>query len=241
MRTSEEEQLSQVLRSTEPPSGPRPDLGEVLTRAHRARDRRRAATAGVGALGTCSIVALGLWAGGAIGGPSETTDPTAQFIPPVQVTGGASEATGPDLEALQRAGEAAQARMYDCLERNGVPVDRQPDGSADIGPAPGDPGDRPVFEDPTWQQMQACRAQAGFPELQPLATEQISSLYDLTVEAEQCLRDHGFDVAPAVSREDFIQAYAAMQAGEAVVAWSPYHGLDDVAATQTCPQPSLTD
>lgn len=139
-----------------------------------------------------------------------------------------------DRDAQQVAGEEAQDRMYSCLEERGFRVERAPDGSATIHQPEAD-----TDGEITRAAMKECEESADFPELISLTEQEINGLYDLSVEAEACLREAGFSPAPAVSREQFVQDYRSSDGSSA---WTPFEGIANIeAAERVCPQPQLTD
>jgi hypothetical protein len=231
MTTDQEERLSQALHTASAPAALRIDPSAVLTTARRARRRRHVATAVISTAGVATVAAVGVWGSAVLSG-STGVEPAGQSPPP------ASEELeiepNPD-SVLQRAGEAAQERQQDCLESRGVPVERSADGSADIGPVEGDDSQLSM----TLQEIQLCGARVGFLELHRLSTEQISRLYDENLQTAQCLLEHGHEPAPTVSREDYIRTYDAAQTEANAAPWTPYSTVDDPAALQQCPVPTL--
>lgn len=242
MNTDQEQRLANALHTARQHPDLAVDLTAVLTTAHRARRRRRLGEALVATTGIVGVAAAGLWVVDVLPGPASDLTPAGVSVPAAEETYGVED--GPDTgmseasTAIQRAGQAAQERQYDCMESRGVPIERFADGSAQIGPVA---GDSPGGVDQTHRQMRLCRAQAGFPEVEPLGTEQISQLYALNLDAAQCLQGHGYDPAPAVSETEFTKTYDAALTEPETLRWTPYQTIDDPAAVELCPEPSLQD
>lgn len=240
MSTEQEQQLSKALHTAQPHPELGVDLSAVLAEAHHARHRRRRGNAVAATLGVLAVAAGGLWVTDVLPGESPGLTPASVSVTSAQETYGVE--TEPDSgvhegdESIQRAGRAAQQRQYDCVESHGVTVQRFPDGSAQIGPVE---GDTPGGPDQTHRLMSLCAAQAGFPEIEQLTSQQISELYGLNLAAVTCLEDHGHTPAPAVSEEEFIQDYAAALTDPDILRWTPYQGIDDPAAVEECPVPRL--
>lgn len=240
MNTEQEQQLSEALHTARAHPELGVDLSAVLTEAHRARHRRRRGNAIVATMGVAAVAAGGLWVADVLPGGSPDLTPAAVDVASAQETywietepdGGSVEADGP----IQRAGAAAQQRAHDCLESHGVPVQRFPDGSAQVGPVEGDPAGEP---DQTHRLMSLCDAQAGYPEIEQLTSQQVSELYALNLAAVRCIEEHGYTPAPVVSEEDFLEDYDASMRDPDILRWTPYQGIDDPAAVEMCPAPSL--
>lgn len=242
MSTDQEQLLSEALHTAQPPPSLHVDLAAVLITAHRTRRRRQLGGALVTSAGIAAVATAGLWVVDVLPGSTSDLSPAGVSLSPAdetyEIEGGPNVGTGNEDAALKRAGQAAQERQYDCLESRGVPVERFPDGSAQIGPVE---GDTPGGPDQTLREMRLCSAKAGFLELERLGPEQVSQLYDENLQAAQCLREHGYDPAQAVSQENFIKAYNAALAEPSTVPWTPYQTINDPAALDRCPEPSLQD
>lgn len=240
MTTDQEQRLTEALHAAPPHPALGVDLSAVMTQGRRARRRRRQGEAAVATLGIAAVATAGVWAGETLFSSTPEPSATAISVSAAQETYGVEQDTdqrvgAADL-AIQRAGQAAQGRQYDCVESHGVPVERFADGSAQIGPVDGDPAGG---SDQTHRLMRLCGAQAGFPETAPLSAAQLSELYALNLDAVNCLQEHGFTPAPTRSEEEFITAYEGSMSDPDIVRWTPYQGIDDPAAVEACPAPLL--
>lgn len=124
-------------------------------------------------------------------------------------------------------------RYLSCLVDTGIEVTSQPDGGYQI-----DPGglSEAAFEEVGRQ----CQEQTGpYPTPAPITAEEASGLYDLNLEAVQCLERQGVSVPEPPSRDQYIDAL--LESYETNVApWTPYDGVGSAYEDQ-CPQPRLED
>ncbi len=89
-----------------------------------------------------------------------------------------------------------------------------------------------------WEADADCQRQAGpRPVAPPPSEEEIAQIYEELLEVADCLRNEGYDIAPAPSLEAFVDTY---ETGP----WHPYLSLpDDLSASEwdrlerVCAQP----
>jgi hypothetical protein len=127
--------------------------------------------------------------------------------------------------------------FVECARAEGLDASVPADGRGiDNGSSP----DRPVAEGVGLDRE--CIEQVGLPpQAPPLTDEVLSGLYDLSLAQVQCLRDAGYPVTPAPSREVWIESYTSSSPP-----WLPLEavyqtGGDVPAAVAACPDPDPRD
>lgn len=148
----------------------------------------------------------------------------------------------PDRRAEADAHLAADNRIRECLDGQGFTTRSTADGGWEFDIPAGGEGQAAAD-----RALDDCVAQADAPPpIQP-TDEELSKLYDALVNSENCLRENGWDVDPAPSREVFVEDYPSLDGGEGMVdepPWSPYLSVPDFSletAMETCPQPDPVD
>lgn len=124
-------------------------------------------------------------------------------------------------------------RLLSCLADAGIGVTAQSDGGYLLDPR--------GLSDSAFDALNSqCADQVGpQPTPSPVTAEEASALYDLNLEAMECLARLGVSVEPPPSREKYIEQY--IQSHLAMVApWSPFKTVGDTYLDQ-CPQPRLED
>lgn len=127
-----------------------------------------------------------------------------------------------------------QVRQDACMGERGYPVavhedgGRQYAGSGNLGQA----GLLELLDD--------CAQEAGGqPTSEPLSEAEISALYDLDVQAYECLVAAGFDPEPPSTRDAYLAAFANDSPP-----WTPFSDasiLSAAASSDPCPQPEVRD
>ncbi|MFZ5869167.1 MAG: hypothetical protein ACOYXW_01340 [Actinomycetota bacterium] len=130
-----------------------------------------------------------------------------------------------------------RASFVECARSEGMDASVPVDGNGiDNGSSP----DRPVAEGIGLDRE--CIERVGVPpQAPPLTEEVLSGLYDLSLAQAQCLRDAGYPVTPAPSREVWMESYTSSSP-----AWLPLEavfasGGDVPAAVAACPDPDPRD
>lgn len=142
-----------------------------------------------------------------------------------------------NLEDLQRAWLQAKG---ECLQEAGFRAEMAGDG-LDIWDPPAE--QRAAFN----EAITTCEAQAGpVPGDEPLTREELGTLYDLQLQARDCLIEEGYPVTEPSSRETFISLYLTMYEGGADTQppWFAHEATDgagDFSAREVCPEPSMAD
>ena len=142
-----------------------------------------------------------------------------------------------NLEDLQRAWLQTKG---ECLREAGFRAQMAGDG-LDIWDPP--PEQRAAFE----EAIQACEAEAGpVPGGDPMTREELGTLYDLQLQARECLLAGGYPVTDPSSREIFISLYLAMYEGGTDIQppWFAHEATDasgDLSAREACPEPTMAD
>jgi hypothetical protein len=85
---------------------------------------------------------------------------------------------------------------------------------------------------------EACQEILGLePETAPLTDEEITSLYEQSLEAATCLEGWGYSISEPPSLEDYIETYRLSMGSGGPPPWLP-HGEVQGGLAQ-CPQPTL--
>lgn len=142
-----------------------------------------------------------------------------------------------NLEDLQRAWLQSKG---ECLREAGFRAQMAGDG-LDIWDPP--PEQRAAFD----EAIHACEAEAGpVPGGDPMTREELGTLYDLQLQARECLLAGGYPVTDPSSREIFISLYLTMYEGGTDIQppWFAHEATDasgDFSAREACPEPTMAD
>lgn len=149
-------------------------------------------------------------------------------------TQGAASGPGSDSGSPDRAGEATaraeyEDRLFDCLRDQGLRVDES--------------GEQPEIEAADGQleaALAACEAILGpEPAVAPATDEEITSLYEQSLEAAACIEALGYSISAPPSLEEYIESYRlSFESGGGPPPWNP-HSQVQADVEQSCPQPTL--
>lgn len=135
-----------------------------------------------------------------------------------------------------REAEAIEAQAFfrdlaACLTDRGFPSNVQDDGAVMV---------QHGEQAEAWREAEAACTEelGGWPTSQPLSESELGQLYDLEVEAHECLVSQGLDPLPPSSREQFVETYLT---GESWYAHKPPTAGASPLPTNRCPQPRLAN
>lgn len=124
-----------------------------------------------------------------------------------------------------------------CMRGEGIRVERSDE--------PGRPWrlDLGGLDDATFQAISSsCRRKVGpFPEIVPTTREELSALYDLNLEAKECLEARGVTVSDPPSREQWIEDNLRVPGPGEPGPWSPFNSLAAHPHIEACPEPDVYD
>ena len=136
----------------------------------------------------------------------------------------------PDRAADALRWAAFEKARDQCMGDNGFPVTVHPDGGRNFS------GTGVLGQEELLALLDECAAQAGGePALLPVTELEKGAMYDLEVEAYECLVEHGYVPDPPPTRERYVETFdTGPWAGHLRVegGWLP----DD-----ECPKPTLED
>jgi hypothetical protein len=145
------------------------------------------------------------------------------------VAGCSSSTTEPDTSTTTAPSAADRPEMLaQCLRDAGYPdVVIQEDGGVGVG--------LPEEQAPLFAAAsEECNETLGFNDA-ALTDEEMSDLYDASVDGATCLEDEGFSISKAPSRETFSESSSETQ-------WFPWGEVPREqlgSALEACPQPQL--
>lgn len=140
----------------------------------------------------------------------------------------------PDRQAEAAARQSHAAAEIACLESFGLTVERSRDGRSFtvIGSGKDAAAESAYLE----AEARCGDIVGGAPTPEPLREAEIRRLYELQLEAAECLREHGLKPADPPSVEVFIATYRNMTDAP----WSPYDVVRDPETLSVCPQPDIS-
>ncbi len=139
---------------------------------------------------------------------------------------------------------AVEQRQYylqvaSCMTDLGVPMRLMATGDG-IEPLKTDGSVSKAEEDASLAAYSECSEKVGgHPEILLPNADEIGELYELNLDAVDCLKDNGLLAAEPPSKEVYVQSYlASLRGGEAP--WSPYVEITP-ETFELCPEPTIAD
>lgn len=146
-------------------------------------------------------------------------------------SGTTSESGRPDREAEQERGEAFNRRLSECVTDAGIPMTWDETEGAHRVEHGGDVQTYRRIQDDCVEQL------GGWPTAAPVGTEELEKLYELELEAYQCLIDHGYQPEPPSTQEEYVATYVT---GESWYAFKPDVPGGTIPDSE-CEQPDFAD
>lgn len=150
------------------------------------------------------------------------------------------EQTVPEGAAEEEQGSSAASLVRTCLEERGFVTRSTENGRWEVDIPSGGEGQVAAEE-----ALSECMEENEPPAPEPFTDEELSGHYDGLLESASCLREQGWEIDPAPSRQVFIETYPPVGGGAVSEApWSPYLSVPDQmleVALEECPQPTRSE
>lgn len=146
--------------------------------------------------------------------------------------GGASRGAGqPDRKAEAEALLAFEEAQAECMGEKGFPATFHEDGARTFS------GSGALAREELLALLDECSTiVGGEPETQPVTDLEKAKLYDLEMEAYECLLELGYEPDPPPTREHYVESF------DMGPPWFSHSNSDQlVLPTDVCPPPKLAD